>query len=83
MKTLSLIGFCALSLVISAFYIIVVVMLTALPSHFYVATLQLDVQPFWVQAWLIAGTIGAVVVGALATVVPMRMGLAAFRKLEL
>ncbi len=71
-----------LSLVISAFYIIVVVMLTALPSHFYVATMQLDVQPFWVQAWLIAGTIAACLVGALATVVPMRMGLSAFRALE-
>jgi ABC-2 type transport system permease protein len=71
-----------LSLVISAFYIILVVMLTALPSHFYVATMQLEVQPFWVQAWLIAGTIGAILVGALATIVPMRMGLSAFRALE-
>jgi hypothetical protein len=44
--------------------------------------MQLEVQPFWVQAWLIAGTIGAILVGALATVVPMRMGLSAFRALE-
>jgi ABC-2 type transport system permease protein len=71
-----------LSLVVSAFYIIVVVLLTALPSHFYVATMQADFQPLWVQAWLLLGTLGACLVGALATVVPMRMGLSAFRALE-
>ncbi|MEX2114626.1 MAG: hypothetical protein WD845_15640 [Pirellulales bacterium] len=71
-----------LSLVVSAFYIIVVVLLTALPSHFYVATMQLDIQPIWVQAWLIAGTLSACLVGAIATIVPMRMGLSAFRALE-
>ncbi len=71
-----------LCLVVSAIYIIVVVLLTALPSHFYVAALQADLNPAWVREWMVAGTVGACLVGALATVIPMRMGLAAFRVLE-
>ncbi len=53
-----------LSLVISAFYIIVIVLLTALPSHFYVAVRQADVRPLWVQAWLVAGTLAACLAGS-------------------
>jgi ABC-2 type transport system permease protein len=70
-----------LTLVASAIYIIVIVLLTALPSHFYLATKNVHLQP-WVRAWLIAGILAACAIGALATFVPMRMGLKAFRKLE-
>jgi ABC-2 type transport system permease protein len=72
-----------LNLVISAIYIIAVVLLTALPSHFYLAALQNDMDPFWFRAWLIGGTIAACVTGLLATFVPMHVGLKAFRALEL
>jgi ABC-2 type transport system permease protein len=71
-----------LSLVVSAIYIITVVMLTALPSHFYLAASQTDIDPFWFRAWLIGGTIAACVTGLLATCVPMAIGLRAFRHLE-
>jgi ABC-2 type transport system permease protein len=71
-----------LSLVVSAIYIVAVVLLTALPSHFYVAALQADVDLYWVRWWLVGGTAAACLSGAIATVVPMRMGLASFRQLE-
>jgi ABC-2 type transport system permease protein len=71
-----------LSLVVSACYIIIVVLLTALPSHFYVEAMQADMNLKLVRLWLIAGTATACVVGALATLVPMRIGLKAFRALE-
>jgi hypothetical protein len=34
------------------------------------------------KLWLVVGTGAAVVVGAIATIVPLRRGLQAFRKLE-
>jgi ABC-2 type transport system permease protein len=76
-----------LNLVLSALYIMVVVVLTALPCHFYLLTGN---QPFfapfgnpeYLKAWLVIGTGAAVVVGAVATIVPLRRGLRAFRKLE-
>ncbi|HEX5470702.1 MAG TPA: hypothetical protein VFW73_02395, partial [Lacipirellulaceae bacterium] len=76
-----------LNLVLSALYIMIVVVLTALPCHFY---LLADNGPFgasfvnpqYMKAWLIIGTGAAVVVGATATIVPLRRGLRAFRQLE-
>jgi ABC-2 type transport system permease protein len=71
-----------LSLVVSACYIIIVVLLTALPSHFYVAAVQTDVDTFWVSVWLVGGAAASLAMGALATIVPMQLGLRAFRALE-
>ena len=68
---------------ISACYIILVVLLTALPSHFYVATLQTEIDPFWTLVWMLAGALAACLAGTIATLVPMQMGLRAFRALEL
>ena len=76
-----------LNLVLSALYIMVVVVLTALPCHFYLLTGN---QPFfapfgnpdYLKIWLVVGTGAAVVVGAVATIVPLRRGLRAFRNLE-
>ena len=76
-----------LNLVLSALYIMVVVVLTALPCHFYLLTGN---QPFfapfgnpeYLKIWLVVGTGAAVVVGAVATIVPLRRGLRAFRELE-
>jgi ABC-2 type transport system permease protein len=70
-----------LSLVTSAIYIIVIVLLTALPSHFYVAAQSGSPEP-WMRAWLAGGILAASAIGALATIVPMRIGLKAFRELE-
>ena len=71
-----------LSLVISAIYIILIVVLTALPSHFYLATGQGEIAPPWIGGWLVVGTAAACVTGLIATLVPMVIGLRAFRKLE-
>lgn len=71
-----------LNLVISAIYILVIVLLTALPTHFYLAVRQSDADYLRIQYWLIAGVIAACLTGTLATVVPMRIGLKAFRELE-
>jgi ABC-2 type transport system permease protein len=76
-----------LNLVLSALYIMVVVVLTALPCHFYLLAGKGPwgsefFSPENLRMWLIIGTGAAIVVGAIATVVPLRRGLRAFRQLE-
>jgi ABC-2 type transport system permease protein len=80
-----------LNLVISTIYILVMVLLTALPTHFYLAAeyagvAQNFVEPSnvqsWLMFWLIAGTVASTVLGIVATLVPLRIGFRAFRKLE-
>jgi ABC-2 type transport system permease protein len=76
-----------LNLVLSALYIMVVVILTALPCHFYLLTGNGPLfspfgNPEYLKIWLVVGTGAAVIVGAVATIVPLRRGLRAFRKLE-
>ncbi len=76
-----------LNLVLSALYIMVVVVLTALPCHFYLLAGRGPwgtefLSPQYLKMWLILGTGAAIVVGALATIIPLRRGLRAFRKLE-
>jgi ABC-2 type transport system permease protein len=70
-----------LSLVLSAIYIVAIVLLTALPSHFYLALAQSEHAPP-VGAWLAVGVGAACFTAAVATLLPMRIGLAAFRALE-
>jgi ABC-2 type transport system permease protein len=71
-----------LSLVVSATYIILIVLLTALPTHFYLSVLQSEGDLYSVRLWLLAGTAAASAVGLVATLVPMTIGLRAFRALE-
>jgi ABC-2 type transport system permease protein len=76
-----------LNLVLSALYIMVVVVLTALPCHFYLLAGKgpwgtAFGDPQYLRMSLIAGTGAAIVVGAFSTIVPLRRGLRAFRKLE-
>jgi ABC-2 type transport system permease protein len=72
-----------LNLVLSAIYIVTVVLLTALPSHFYLAAPdQNEYRRWWLMA-LVGGNSVAIVFGMCATIFPMRMGLRAFRELEL
>jgi ABC-2 type transport system permease protein len=76
-----------LNLVLSALYIMVVVVLTALPCHFYLLTGNGPFfapfgNPEYLKMWLVVGTGAAVLVGAVATIVPLRRGLRAFRQLE-
>lgn len=80
-----------LTLVTSTLFIMVVVLLTALPTHFYLAAhYASQVRDFegrphlqsWFLWWWIAGTIISVLIGALATYLPMRVGFRAFRRQE-
>jgi ABC-2 type transport system permease protein len=80
-----------LTLVVSTLYILIVVLLTALPTHFYLvaqyATLSGDLGPRpgvdnWIRLWLALGVLASFLIGAAATIFPLRMGLKAFRKME-
>jgi len=81
-----------LNLVISTLYILIIVLLTAMPMHFYLAAQQYagvaatpegqaSVQ-WWVGLWLIVGISASLVIGVIATCVPLRIGFRAFEKLE-
>ncbi len=80
-----------LTLVLSTMYIVAVVLLTAVPMHFYLAThgsrameaLQGSIRPdTWLLWWLGAGTLGSIALGVTATAVPLVIGIRAFRRLE-
>lgn len=76
-----------LNLVFSALYILVVVLLTALPCHFYLMADTSEVpsmlfRPKNLGFWMTGGIVLSVVVATVVTVLPMRMGLKAFRRLE-
>jgi len=80
-----------LNLVISAGYIVLVVLLTALPVHLYLGSGQEAPQTFIDQcihflgspAGISCGIALTLLTGVVATVWPMQVGLRAFRKLEL
>jgi ABC-2 type transport system permease protein len=80
-----------LTLVSSTLFILFVVLLTALPTHFYLAAhasttaADLDARAHlesWFLWWWIAGTVASLVLGALATLLPLRVGFRAFRQME-
>jgi ABC-2 type transport system permease protein len=76
-----------LNLVISALYIMAIVVLTALPCHFFLIAdtsplRESLLNPRYLQLWLSLGAGMAIFVGILATVLPLRAGLKAFRELE-
>ena len=76
-----------LNLVLSALYILVVVLLTALPCHFYLMASGTEMSPRMLQHdylnfWLTAGITVSLIIALIVTIVPMRMGLKAFRRLE-
>jgi ABC-2 type transport system permease protein len=76
-----------LNLVVSALYIMTIVVLTALPCHFFLIADTSPLRdsllnPRYLQVWLSLGAGTAIVVGLLATVLPLRWGLRAFRELE-
>jgi len=76
-----------LNLVLSALYILLVVMLTALPCHFYLLSSATEIpprllQPNFLKLWLGLGIGGSLILATLVTVLPMRGGLKAFRHIE-
>ena len=81
-----------LNLVISTLFILAVVLLTALPSHFYLGYEHgseagefvsgvLRAGP-WLRFWLAAGTAASVLLGIAAMVVPLKVGFQALRRME-
>ena len=76
-----------LNLVLSALYIMAVVLLTALPCHFYLLAGKTEIPPkllkdSYLQLWLLLGVAGSVLLATIVTVLPLRGGLRAFRRLE-
>jgi ABC-2 type transport system permease protein len=81
-----------LCLVISTLYILAVVLLTALPTHFLVAAgniyasqvvVERDAYVLqWLYVWMIAGTIGSIILGIIATFLPLFMGIRTFKNME-
>jgi ABC-2 type transport system permease protein len=78
-----------LNLVFSTLYILVIVLLTAVPVHFYLGSggpeSLLAYRPdlgTWLRFWLVAGTAASVALGVAATVVPLMIGFRAFRRIE-
>jgi len=80
-----------LNLVLSTLYIVAVVLMTAVPAHFYYAArrsptaetlaTRLRLAP-GLDFWMAAGTAGSVLLGILVTVWPLWIGFRAFRRLE-
>jgi ABC-2 type transport system permease protein len=76
-----------LNLVLSALYIMAVVLMTALPCHFYLLAGKAEMppkllQPTYLRFWLLLGIGASIVLAALVTALPLRGGLRSFRKLE-
>ncbi|MCH7751437.1 MAG: hypothetical protein IH898_04710, partial [Planctomycetes bacterium] len=76
-----------LNLVLSALYILVVVVLTALPCHFYLLARTSEMssqllQGGYLNLWLGMGIGISLALAVIVTMVPMRLGLKAFRQLE-
>jgi ABC-2 type transport system permease protein len=79
-------------LVVSTLYIVVVVLLTALPTHFLIAAGSIYVGQsifyregdvvYWLHLWMLIGTLGSVVLGILATFLPIVMGIRSFKRME-
>jgi ABC-2 type transport system permease protein len=76
-----------LNLVISATYIVLLVVLTTVPCHFYLLsinpvgqTVALDPGRQWF--WLLVGLGGGLTLGVAATIAPLWMGFKAFREME-
>ncbi len=76
-----------LNLVISTAYIAAVVLLTAVPCHFYLAAADgIHFPPHVTTArlwtWLVAGNAASLVLGFIATAAPLAIGFKSFRQLE-
>jgi ABC-2 type transport system permease protein len=77
-----------LNLVLSALYIMAIVLMTALPCHFYLLANRGTempprlLQPEYLRFWLLLGLASSIVLAAIVTVLPLRGGLRQFERLE-
>ena len=78
-----------LNLVVSTGYILLIVLLTALPSHSYFVmqgvhrALAAEQTRAWFHWGMAAGTAASLILAALATYVPLRIGFRAFDRMEI
>ena len=80
-----------MSLVISTLFIVIVVLSTALPCHFFsvadhgraahLLPRQENLQ-WWLHFWWTAGTGGSILLGILAVAIPLKVGFYVFRRTE-
>ena len=80
-----------LNLVLSALYIVCVLILLPLPCHLaatadsaHVSSQggQLSTLSVWVPTWVVGGAVASIALGAVATALPLYVGIRAFRRLE-
>jgi ABC-2 type transport system permease protein len=82
-----------LCLVVSTLYILGVVLLTALPTHFLIAAESTTSSQaiferagvgivYWLRLWLLIGTLASIIMGVLATFIPIKMGFRSFKRME-
>jgi ABC-2 type transport system permease protein len=80
-----------LCLVVSTLYILLVVLFTALPTHFLLAAQitgegraveEQAAMIHYLQMWMLAGTLGSVALGIFTSAVPLAVGIRAFRRME-
>ena len=76
-----------LNLVLSALYIMAVVLMTALPCHFFLLAGKAEMppkllEPQYLRFWLMLGILASMILAAIVTILPLRGGLRAFRRLE-
>jgi ABC-2 type transport system permease protein len=76
-----------LNLVLSALYIMAVVLMTALPCHFFLLAGRAEMppkllQPYYLRLWMMLGIAGSVVLAIAVTALPLRAGLKNFRRME-
>jgi ABC-2 type transport system permease protein len=71
-----------LNLVISAIYILLIVGLTAVPSHLNEIAVQRQWDVDWMRAAKTSGILAAVLIGIACTMLPLQMGYRAFRRME-
>jgi ABC-2 type transport system permease protein len=80
-----------LNLVLSTLYIVAIVLLTALPCHFYLGTQTSESAGQlayrlrligWLDIWVVGGVACSILLGVLATLAPMYIGIRALRRME-
>jgi len=77
-----------INLVMSALYIMLIVLMTAMPCHFYLLANNAEMpspyfQENYLRLWMVLGLGASTLLSALVTVLPLRKGLQAFRRLEI
>jgi ABC-2 type transport system permease protein len=77
-----------LNLLVSLLFIFLIVAAIALPCHIFLANYQVNAEGIVVpdlenfRFWLVIAMISATIFGALATIIPLRVGIKAFNEAE-